>query len=362
MKQAIIITSIAPPTDAVREFARLAPGQLVVVADAKTPADWQCSGAELISTDDQQDLPYLIAPLLPWNHYARKMIGYLHAIAKGAAQIVDTDDDNRPNPDWAFPPGEGRYRCTAAGTDVVNAYSFFTREPIWPRGFPLDFIRDPAAHPNRATLTKEKVRVGIWQGLADGDPDVDAIYRLTVGDDPFRFDPGEPVVLRPGSVCPFNSQNTWFDQALFPLLYLPAHVTFRFTDILRGWVAQPIMWQAGYRLGYTRATVFQGRNPHDYLADFESEIPAYLNARRVITLAGDAVRDGNSVVDNLACVYAALARAGIVPDEELRLVDAWLADCQKLTSRVDFLSKIDSERLDRTSGSSPHKSATPPLS
>ena len=25
-------------------------------------------------------------------------------------------------------------------------------------------------------------RVGVWQGLADGDPDVDAIYRLTVGE------------------------------------------------------------------------------------------------------------------------------------------------------------------------------------
>ena len=40
-------------------------------------------------------------------------------------------------------------------------------------------------------------------------------------------------------------------------MYLPTFVTFRFTDILRSYVAQPIMWNAGYRLGFTNATVTQ---------------------------------------------------------------------------------------------------------
>ena len=31
---------------------------------------------------------------LPWNHFARKNVGYLYAIAHGARLIFDFDDDN----------------------------------------------------------------------------------------------------------------------------------------------------------------------------------------------------------------------------------------------------------------------------
>ncbi|MFL6529632.1 MAG: STELLO glycosyltransferase family protein, partial [Chthoniobacterales bacterium] len=123
-------------------------------------------------------------------------------------------------------------------------------------------------------------------------------------------------------------QNTLFVRELFPLLYLPAFVTFRFTDILRGLVAQPIAWAAGYRLGFTSATVVQERNPHDYLKDFELEIPCYLLAQRVADTVSAAVRETASVSDNLHNAYEALLTAGIVQRDELRLLSAWLEDVQ----------------------------------
>jgi hypothetical protein len=46
---------------------------------------------------------------------------------------------------------------------------------------------------------------------------------------------------------------------------MPAYVTFRFTDILRASSLSRFLWQAGYHLGFTSATVIQERNPHDYL-------------------------------------------------------------------------------------------------
>ena len=276
MENAIVITSIAAPTESVQAFGQLEGWRLWVVADRKTPVPWKCSGAELISVGDQEKLPYRIAPLLPWNHYARKMVGYLRAMEAGAGCLADTDDDNRPYEDWGFPPWQGRFRCTPEGLSWVNVYSCFTDQRIWPRGFPLECIRDPASRLERARFEKRTVKVGIWQGLADGDPDVDAVYRMTVGRS-CRFEPAEPLVLGRGSFSPFNSQNTLFQRKVFPLLYLPAFVSFRFTDILRGWVAQPILWRAGYRLGFTRATVLQVRNPHDYLEDFKSEIPVYFD-------------------------------------------------------------------------------------
>jgi hypothetical protein len=166
--------------------------------------------------------------------------------------------------------------------------------------------------------------------LADSDPDVDAIYRLVDNTEIF-FDKRTPIVLAEGTLCPFNSQNTLVRRELFPLLYLPAYVTFRFTDILRGLVAQPIMWAHGYRLGFTEATVIQVRNPHDYVKDFESEIPCYLHPNRVIAAVTRAIDPSNTVGENLRLAYAELAKENIVTAQEIELLDLWLADVTTLT-------------------------------
>jgi hypothetical protein len=117
---------------------------------------------------------------------------------------------------------------------------------------------------------------------------------------------------------------------LFPLLYLPAFVTFRFTDILRGYVAQPILQAAGYRIGFTEATVYQERNEHNLLHDFEDEIPFYLNATRCIEIVEAAVQKGKSIQDNLRAVYGALIKEEIVPNQEMPILDAWLHDLSQL--------------------------------
>lgn len=323
--RAIVITTIFRPTEAARKFAALPGWNLIVAGDRKTPPDWSVPGATFLSAAEQEASRYRIARLLPWNHYCRKMIGYLHAMQRGATVIAESDDDNLPKPGWDFPPFDGEFPVTDDGMGFLNVYRLYTGMRIWPRGFPLELLTTRGAVPIRESLRPASVRVGIWQGLADGSPDVDAIYRLT-DDTPCDFDDGPPVVLGSGTACPFNSQNTVFRREVFPLLYLPAHVTFRFTDILRGLVAQPILWAAGWRLGFTRATVVQERNPHNYLDDFRSEIPCYLHAAKVVEVVGAAVRGEASIADNLRSAYRALLQAGIVPDAELPLLDAWLED------------------------------------
>jgi hypothetical protein len=170
--------------------------------------------------------------------------------------------------------------------------------------------------------------VGIWQSLADGDPDVDAIYRL-IDHRPCFFQKRAPIALAAGTMCPFNSQATAFRREMFPLLYLPATVTFRFTDILRGIVAQPIMWAAGYLLGFTQATVVQDRNQHDLLHDFRDEIPCYLRTVEAMHTARAVVSSARSLADNLVIVYERLTDVGIVKPEELSLLDAWLTALQR---------------------------------
>jgi hypothetical protein len=328
MKKYIIITSIYNPTLAIEKFSKLSDHQLIVVGDKKTPKDWQYPNVIYLSVEDQLSLDLSLPSLLPYNHYSRKMVGYLYALKNGADIIIDTDDDNIPKNGWSFPGTEDSFNYIPNQNGFVNIYKNFTDhdQNIWPRGLPLE---DIAKEKISIINEKKKLKVGVWQGLADGDPDVDAIYRLTTNNKPCNFNNSDPIVLEEGSICPFNSQNTLFIKELFPLLYLPTFVTFRFTDILRGLIAQPIMWQYGYSLGFTKATVVQERNVHNYFDDFISEIPMYINIKKVIELANFAVSPKLSISENLQEVYKALYYADIVEKKELLTLESWLKDIAK---------------------------------
>jgi hypothetical protein len=253
------------------------------------------------------------------------MLGYLWAAQAGAQLIAESDDDNLPAADWSFPAFEGEFLQTPPRRDFINVYTLFSDQAIWPRGLPLARIRDRRACLTREGLEQKGCRIGVWQALADDDPDVDAIYRLTVNQ-ACHFERRSPVVLAEGTLSPFNSQNTAFDRDLLALMYLPAHVNFRVTDILRSYVAQPVMWAAGYRLGFTGPTVHQVRNVHDHMEDFRSELPLYLAAEDMMAVIDTAVRAGDTVGDNLHRAYAQLVRQGLVGPGEMALVDAWLED------------------------------------
>lgn len=315
----IVITSIFEPTKAVKKFAQLKDYQLVVVGDKKSPENWESENVVYLSVEDQLALELPILEQLPYNHYCRKMVGYLYAMNQGAEVIIDTDDDNIPYDNWNFPDFNGEFDQIEENKGFLNIYKEFTSDFIWPRGLPLKGILKDKEYKKELGNSK----VGIWQGLADGDPDVDAIYRLT-SNKLCDFDKRAPLVLKNGTVCPFNSQNTATIKELFALLYLPSFVTFRFTDILRGIVAQPILWAKGYQLGFTEATVVQERNEHDFMRDFESEIPMYLKIEESLEIATKIASPDMSVSDNLVAVYEGLEKAGIVEAREVSLLKSWI--------------------------------------
>jgi len=322
MKKNIVITSIFEPTEAIIKFAKLDEYELIVAGDRKSPLTWNNPKTTFLSIADQEEMDSRLVKILPYNHYCRKMMGYLYAINNGADIIIDTDDDNIPKENWCFPDFEGNFESIPNNLGFINIYNYYTDQKIWPRGLPLHLInRKEKMHD---TLSKS-CKVGIWQGLADGDPDVDAIYRLT-SDEVCNFIDRTPLVLLQGTYAPFNTQNTAIIKELFPLMYLPSHVTFRFTDILRGIIAQPIMWSAGYTLGFTNATVIQKRNPHDYFKDFVSEIPMYLHIEKAAELVDKVTKSSCTIVDNLYNSYKELEKENIVITDELKILEAWLFD------------------------------------
>ena len=325
--KAIVITTIFDPTSAVKKFVENGEAEVFIVGDKKTPRNWSYTGTRYISIENQEDCNFSLGKRMPYNHYCRKMIGYLWAIKEGAEFIADSDDDNEPYKDWKFPDFEGIYSCVKEDNGFVNVYQWFTEQKIWPRGLPLQLINNDATW--ASNTEKRQVKIGVWQGLADEDPDVDAIYRLTDGR-PCFFEKKDSIVLAKGTLCPFNTQNTFIRKELFPLMYLPTYVTFRYTDILRGLVAQPIMWLYDYLVGFTSATVIQKRNPHDFFNDFLSEIPMYQTTEKVIELVSKSIFSKNSIYDNLYNSYVSLLNAQIVEKKELENLEAWIADIQKI--------------------------------
>jgi hypothetical protein len=109
LKKFIVITSIFNPTQAIESFAALKDYQLIVVGDKKTPANWSFENCTYINVEDQLSLSPSLANAIPFNHYGRKMLGYVYAMQQGADVIIDTDDDNtQAITDFTFDAATGK--------------------------------------------------------------------------------------------------------------------------------------------------------------------------------------------------------------------------------------------------------------
>jgi hypothetical protein len=324
----VVVTSISPPNailGAIAEGAAKGGFDFTVIGDLKSPTDFQLDGCDFYSVDRQLETELRFAELCPTRHYARKNIGYLLAIRDGAPLILETDDDNYPRDGFWSERQRNVSAPALADAGWVNVYRYFTDAPIWPRGLPLDEIQTaPRAF---ESLDAIESACPIQQGLADENPDVDAIYRLAFPL-PQNFRTDRRVALGPGSWCPFNSQNTAWWPEVYPLLYLPAYCSFRMTDIWRSFVAQRIAWANGWSILFHEPNVWQERNDHSLMRDFADEVPGYLNNRAMCEeLAALELEAGvDAIPANLRRCYAMLVARGWVGEGELGLLDAWLAD------------------------------------
>lgn len=341
MEPAVIITTIFSPNAVMQEIAAQCNArnrQFIIAGDSKSPADFQIEGATYLDLSSQRTMG-AYGRACPERSYTRKNLAYLHAIRSGAPWLVETDDDNMPREDFWKEPAPTVSGRMVGRRGWVNAYRYFAERFIYPRGYPIDL-----ALPDWTTacevLENGTAHSPIQQALADDNPDVDAIYRM-LHPLPFSFSKQDPLLFGAGSWCPFNSQNTlWFPE-VYPLLYLPATCSFRMTDIWRSFIAQRLLWTCGWQLSFHSATVYQDRNEHRLLSDFEEEIPGYLgNQTLVQTLDLLSLNSGpEHLAGNLETCYAALIAKGFFKPEEETLLKAWLEDLPKPASSLSKLTQ-----------------------
>jgi hypothetical protein len=333
MQTALVVTSIHAPNTAMRELAEGClrnDWRFIVAGDRKSPSHYELAGCDYLSLAAQTSLGYALSAVAPEGSYTRKNLAYLHAIAKGARVIVETDDDNHPREAFWLPRTEEQACVEVCTGEWVNVYRYFSSQFIYPRGVPLDRARDAPV----AAVERVRRRCLIQQGLADVDPDVDAVYRMLFTL-PFHFDvPHEAVYVRGPAWCPFNSQNTTFFSEAFPLLYLPSKCSFRMTDIWRGFIAQRILHARSLGVLFHAPSVWQERNDHDLRRDFQEELPGYTHNEAIRTALMETTlpQDLSSGIMLEKC-YQTMIRNGWIDPSEETILSAWLNDLETLGIR-----------------------------
>lgn len=317
--KSIVVTTIHPPSDAIKQFSQVKGWNLISIGDLKTPQSWDVEGVKYLSPQDQDKLFPKFSQLLNWNRYARKNIGYLYAIKIGSKIIAEIDDDIAPYKSYPPDISINKKLPLLNGARFVNIYNFFGSLDSWPRGYPVNWVT------KKQTINQRQASIfsPIQNSLLDLNGDFDAIYRLT-SDKNVKYKKSGEFALGRGVYCPFHSGNTFWHPQAFMLLYMPVYVNPHVEDIWRGYIAQRLIWEINGHLTFIYPTVYTNqRNKHNYLKDFEYELPLFLQTEKLISIL-DSLSLNNNPGSSLIKTYQALIKEGIMKKEELKIVTEWV--------------------------------------
>jgi hypothetical protein len=359
-----VVTTINEPTDSVKSVASLKDWCLVIVGDTKTADNYlELAGLAnrkdviFLSVTRQEEISNDFVKLIPFRSFARKNIGFLFAIRHGAKAIFDFDDDNvllaQHHDDNAFMPPLGssmdksksimvRYLkpkdgATATATPNGRISHAFNPLPLmnastegtWPRGYPLEDIKDPAPTGALSEVAFGSLRmssVGVIQAVCNGDPDVDAVYRLT-RTLPFTFDssPKALKLLVPmDAYAPYNAQATTHMYDAFWGLLLPHTVPGRVTDIWRSYFTQRIMHDLNLALVYAPPLVTHTRTPHNYIADMQAEQALYMQTTALLQFLVSWTDQSTVLPARIEKLNVALYERGFIELDDVYGMQEWL--------------------------------------
>ena len=274
MKKFIVTTTINSPTIATLKFIEIAKRdgwKFVVVGDTKTPhEEYEKLDCIYLDPDKQAEMYPELSEAIGWKTIQRRNIGFVYAYEHGADVVATVDDDNIPYDNWGTDLYVGKEVEVDYYTNkellVFDPLSVTNQSNLWHRGFPIDLL------PYKNLIEykgKKKITPLIQADLWDGDPDIDAMCRLSFK--PIvKFDTTSPFAA--AEISPFNSQNTFIHRDALKHYAVWPYVG-RMDDIWGGYYAQKMI--GADKLIYNRASVYQDRNVQDLITNLEKEIIGY---------------------------------------------------------------------------------------
>ena len=223
---------------------------------------------------------------------------------------------------------------------TYNPYVHFGQSTTWPRGYPLEYL--PLPTPHKYKICKMPTAC-VQQGVVNGDPDLDATFRLTRKNS-FRridisFDLKAPSVVLPvDTYSPYNCQDTLATYNGFWSLLLPLSKNLRTLDIYRGYLAEKLMSLVGQKLEFIATDTYQKRNVHSYIKDATDEIE-FLRIGKFVEALHKWTCNKSTF---FACVQEAneLAKeTGFYTQLDVDSAKAWLADLIRIGYRPPPMNK-----------------------
>ncbi len=304
----------------------------IVIGDKKSPKNFKLVYGDYFDVKKQGKLDFNIIKKCPYHSYSRKNIGYLKAIKLKSTFIIETDDDNEIKENFFKNITLHHSAKNILTNGWINIYNAFLKNKnikIWPRGLPFENISKDFV------ISKNKVKKYFYvqQGICNGDPDVDAIFRLISKKKNFIFKKNLKFSINPRTYVPINSQNTLWYYKAFPLLYLPSYCSMRATDIWRGLIAKIILANDRKNILFKSSDVFQKRNVHNLVSDLKDEMEIYQNLNFVFNKLSKLklYKGEKNYPKNLLKVYKILVSLNLFPEKELDLVKLWIRDFDELS-------------------------------
>ena len=188
----------------------------------------------------------------------------------------------------------------------------------------------------------------IQQGLVNGDPDVDAIYRLTRINENLniKFDENAPpLVLNNKQYAPINSQNTFYHYDSFFTLIFPLNVTFRECDILRGYIAIRLLQEINGRVAFMPPNAFQIRNSHNYHKDYLDEKRLYESIYKFVKDLDEWVCTGKDSIKYciMDCIKMLVNKKHLA-ETEINFYKTWIQDLDRIGYKWPKLNKNINEK------------------
>jgi hypothetical protein len=276
----IVTTTINEPTEATLKFASMSDWTLIVVGDTKTPHDSYRALKNIIylAPEDQEKISKPLSDAIGWRSIRRRNLGLLHAYRLGAEVVATVDDDNIPYESWGRDIYVGKnvevelYDTSLPVFDPIYATNC---QDLWHRGFPVQLVpfRDKIFVGKR--IVKCLIQADFW----DGDPDIDAICRITKNPE-VKFRKFTPFAST--KISPFNSQNTFLHRSVLPWYMMIPHVG-RMDDIWGAYYLQKNIKRDDPYIIYCKPSVYQMRNEHDLTKDLEEEMLGYKYNMKIIS-------------------------------------------------------------------------------
>lgn len=288
-----------------------------------------------------------------WNCIQRRNIAILEALETEPEFIVTIDDDNYPvmraedgfDSTWldlvanVF-ADEHDVHLTSCDSGWYNP-GVQCHPRVTHRGYPIE-RRHQAL--NATTHAPGTARIGVFAALWYGDPDIDALERITI--DPFitSIQPRN-VTLARGTWAPFNSQATAYRAAFAPLMMCLPGVG-RMDDIWASYVARAVMDHLGWHVQYGHPTVRQDRNAHNLVRDLRDELLGYEhNDHLTFALRQVELPETPFVDELLANFLTTLSRLPYVPDVALRAYGMWLNDLVQIDNNHASARLFDTTKI-----------------